>query len=155
MIPMCLPCFDGNTKKGLILVKPGTKTFQYCTGPSGRVTYNFHSSCKHIHLSFKSVCNKEHKGAICNDFLEQFFPKHSSYRTSAFEELLVLSRFHSKLCGDKWNLCSLVKLKLVFNVCISAMAPVALPCCYLCDGTFSEEFLHGLCGNQSWNINGR
>ena len=27
--------------------------------------YNFHSSCKHMHLSFKSVCNKEHKGVIC------------------------------------------------------------------------------------------
>ena len=44
----------------------GTKIFQYCTCPAGRVTYNFHSSRKHIHLSFKSVCNKEHKGVICN-----------------------------------------------------------------------------------------
>ena len=42
----------------------GTKIFQYCTCPAGRVTYNFHSSCKHTHLSFKSVCNKEHKGVI-------------------------------------------------------------------------------------------
>ena len=33
---------------------------------SGQVTYNFHLSCKHMHLSFKSVCNKEHKGVICN-----------------------------------------------------------------------------------------
>ena len=33
---------------------------------SGQVTYNFHSSCKHMHLSFKSVCNKEQKGVICN-----------------------------------------------------------------------------------------
>ena len=31
----------------------GTKIFQYCTCPAGRVTYNFHSSCKHMHLSFK------------------------------------------------------------------------------------------------------
>ena len=46
----------------------GTKIFQYCTCIAGRVTYNFHSSCKHNHmnLSFKSVCNKEHKGVICN-----------------------------------------------------------------------------------------
>ena len=44
----------------------GTKIFQYCTCPAGRVTNNFHSSCKHMHLSFKSVCNKEHKGVICN-----------------------------------------------------------------------------------------
>ena len=43
-----------------------TKIFQYCTCPAGRVTYNFHLSCKHMHLSFKSVCNKEHKGVICN-----------------------------------------------------------------------------------------
>ena len=31
----------------------GTKIFQYSTCPAGRVTYNFHSSCKHMHLSFK------------------------------------------------------------------------------------------------------
>ena len=30
------------------------------------MTYNFHSSCKHMHLSFKMKCNKEHKGVICN-----------------------------------------------------------------------------------------
>ena len=33
----------------------GTKIFQYSTCPAGRVTYNFHSSCKHMHLSFKSL----------------------------------------------------------------------------------------------------
>ena len=37
-----------------------------CTCPAGRVTYNFHSACKNMNLSFKSVCNKEHKGVICN-----------------------------------------------------------------------------------------
>ena len=42
------------------------KIFQYCTCPVGRVTYNFHSSCKHRDLSFKSLCNKEHKGVRCN-----------------------------------------------------------------------------------------
>ena len=42
------------------------KIFQYCTHLAGQVTYNFHLSCKHKHLSFKSVCNKEHKGVICN-----------------------------------------------------------------------------------------
>ena len=30
------------------------------------MTYNFHSSGNHMHLSFKSICNKEHKGVICN-----------------------------------------------------------------------------------------
>ena len=39
----------------------GTKIFKYCTYPAGRVTYNFHLSCKRMHMSFKSVCNKEHK----------------------------------------------------------------------------------------------
>ena len=42
----------------------GTKIFQYCTCPAGRVTYRFHSSCKDMHLSF--ICNKEHKGVICS-----------------------------------------------------------------------------------------
>ena len=44
--------------------RQGTKIFQYCTCPAGPVTYNFHSSCKHTHLSFKSLCSKEHKGVI-------------------------------------------------------------------------------------------
>ena len=44
----------------------GTKICKYCTCPAGRVTYNFHLSCKHMYLSFKNVCNKEHKGVICN-----------------------------------------------------------------------------------------
>ena len=48
------------------VMSQGTKIYQNCTCPSGRVTYNFHSSCKHMHLSFKSVYNKEHKGVICN-----------------------------------------------------------------------------------------
>ena len=39
----------------------GTKIFKYCTCPAGRVTYNFHSSCKHMHMSVKSVCNNEPK----------------------------------------------------------------------------------------------
>ena len=33
---------------------------------SCRMSDSFHSSCKHMHLSFKSVYNKEHKGVICN-----------------------------------------------------------------------------------------
>ena len=48
-------------RKGLMQTKVSgqeTKIFQYCTCPAGRVTYNFHSSCNHMHLSFKSVCNK-------------------------------------------------------------------------------------------------
>ena len=39
----------------------GTKIFKYCTCPAGLATYNFHSSCKHMHMSFKSVCHKDHK----------------------------------------------------------------------------------------------
>ena len=42
----------------------GTKIFQYCTRPAGRVTYNFHSSCKHMHSSSKIVCNKENGGDL-------------------------------------------------------------------------------------------
>ena len=42
----------------------GTKIFQYCTCAGGQVTYIFHLSCKHMHLSFEGVCNKEHKGVL-------------------------------------------------------------------------------------------
>ena len=56
----------------------GTKISKYCNCPAGRVTYNFHSSCKHMHLSFKSVCNKEHKGAICNMLSLSNFKKNAT-----------------------------------------------------------------------------
>ena len=49
---------------GIELYIQGTKIFKYCTCPAEQVTYNFHSYCKHMHLSFKSVCIKEHKGVI-------------------------------------------------------------------------------------------
>ena len=80
----------------LIKWSQGTKTFQYCTCPAGRVTYNFQSPCKHMHLSFKSVCNKEHKGVICN----MTSLSNSSQSTCPAglvlrENLLVLSRFCS------------------------------------------------------------
>ena len=42
----------------------GTKIFRYCTCPAGRVTYNIHSSCKHMYLPFKSLYNKNHMGVI-------------------------------------------------------------------------------------------
>ena len=74
----------------------GKKIFQYCTCPAGRVTYSFRSFCKHMHLSFKSVCNTEHKGVICN----MTSLSNSSQSTSPtgrvrWEELLILSRFPS------------------------------------------------------------
>ena len=39
--------------------KQGTKILQYCTCPKGQVTYSFHSSCKYMHLTFKSVGNMQ------------------------------------------------------------------------------------------------
>ena len=54
---------DNNSKGNY---NQGTKIFKSCTSPAGRMTYNFHSFCKHVNLSFKSTCNKEHKGVICN-----------------------------------------------------------------------------------------
>ena len=77
------------------IIRQGTNIFQYSTCPAGRVTYNFHSSCKHMHLSLKSICHKEHKGVICN----MTSSSNSSQRTRPvgrvlWEELLVLYRFH-------------------------------------------------------------
>ena len=79
----------------------GTKIFQYCTCPAGRVTYNFHSSFKHMHLSFKSICNKEPKGVICNMTSWSNFSQ-STCPTGGvlWEELLVLPIFHSYLQGE-------------------------------------------------------
>ena len=81
--PFCYLCF-----MFVFVILQGTKIFKYCTCPAGRVTYNFHSSCKHMHMSIKSVCNKEHKWAICNTTSSSNSslstrPVHSSYRTSA------------------------------------------------------------------------
>ena len=46
----------------LCLICIFTSKSTYCTCPAGPVIYNFHLSCKHMFSSFKSVCNKEHKG---------------------------------------------------------------------------------------------
>ena len=35
---------------------------------AGRVTYNFHSFCKYMHLSFKGICNKEHNMTSLSNF---------------------------------------------------------------------------------------
>ena len=43
-------------------LKQGTKIFQYCTCPAGRVTRP-----ANVYLTFKSVYNKEHKGVICTN----------------------------------------------------------------------------------------
>ena len=71
----------------------GTKIIQYCTCPAGRVFYNFHSSSKHIHLSFKSACNKEHMGVIY-DMTSSSNSSQSTHPTGRvlWEELIVLSR---------------------------------------------------------------
>ena len=73
----------------------GTDIFQYCTCPAGRVTYNFHSSCKHMHLSFKSIYIKEHKGVICNMTSSISSQSTPPVGPVLLEELLILSRFHS------------------------------------------------------------
>ena len=74
----------------------GEKIVQYCNCPAGRVTYNVHSFCKHMPLSFKSVCKKEHKGIICNLTSSSSYPQSTRpVGRVLWEELLVLSRFHS------------------------------------------------------------
>ena len=57
------------------------------------MTYNFHSSYKRMHLITKSVCNKEHKGVICN-MTSMSNSSQSTCPTGRvlWEELLVLSR---------------------------------------------------------------
>ena len=98
-------CYKGNAlysvctfKEMCVLITSvqGTKIFKNCTCPAGRVTCNFHSSCKHMHLSFKSRCNKEHKGIIC--YMTSSSNSFQSTRPTGrvvWEKLLVLSRFHS------------------------------------------------------------
>ena len=64
-------------------------------------------------LSFKRVCNKKHKGIICN----MTFSSNSSKSTRPtgrvlWKELLILFRFHSELRGDEWNFCPLCIIRL-------------------------------------------
>ena len=44
----------------------GTKIFQYCTWPAGRVTYNFHSSCKHMQCPLKGYAIKNIRTSLSN-----------------------------------------------------------------------------------------
>ena len=69
----------------------GTKIFQHCTCPIEQMTYNFHLSFKYMHLSFKSVCNKEHKGAgiffgCLRGRYKAPFPMANAYIFSQFEQ---------------------------------------------------------------------
>ena len=69
---------------------------KYCTCPAGWVTYNFHSPCNYMHLSFKSICNKERKGVICSmTSLSNSFQSTRPTGRVLWEKLLVLSIFHS------------------------------------------------------------
>ena len=87
----------------------GTELSQYCTCPARRVICNMHVSCKHMRLSFESVCNKEHKGVICNmtfkiqveeslyhclnDLLSQFHSLTNSFYSQYSENANVTLRF--------------------------------------------------------------
>ena len=50
---------------------------------------------QNMHLSFKSVCNKEQKGVICNMTSSNSTQSTRPVGRVLWEELLVLSRFHS------------------------------------------------------------
>ena len=72
------------------------------------MTYNFQLSCKRMRLSCKSVCNKEHKGIICNmTSLSNSTQSTRPIGRVIWEELLILSRFHWLLRRDEWNFCPL------------------------------------------------
>ena len=99
------PCQDQ-----CVYVFQGTKIFQYCTCPAGRVTYNFHSSCKHMHLSFKSVCNREHKEVIYNTTSSSYSSQSTrqspiATKVYCFSRLLKsLRSLYGKQCGPKSSL---------------------------------------------------
>ena len=64
------------------------------------MTYNFHSSCKHLHLSFKRECNKEHEGGICNMTCKvPYIPAKMIFTPSQFHNCIpyiLTTRFHSQ-----------------------------------------------------------
>ena len=78
----------------------GIKIFQYCTRPAGRVTYNFHSSCIHMHSSLKIVCNKENGGGGGGGGgnLDIFSLRRCLYMHSRGQ------KFHSSACIYEWIL---------------------------------------------------
>ena len=81
-----------------------------------------------MHLSFKSICNKDHKGVICN-----MTPSSNSSQSAhpvggvLWEELPVLSRFHSLLQAHKWILLSPVKYFYPLSLLLSLIANSADP----------------------------
>ena len=79
----------------MVQMYTGDKISKYCTCPEGLVTQNFLLSCKHMHLSFKSVCNKELKGVMCMTSLINTFQSTRPTGRLLWEELLVLSKFYS------------------------------------------------------------
>ena len=86
--------YNSNCKKPV----RATKIFQYYTCPAGRVRGNFHSSCKHMHLSFKSICNKEHKGVILPSLFHNYIPYTDKkiFRVNTQKMLVSLSDFSTR-----------------------------------------------------------
>ena len=86
----------GQHRVSVMWQSQGTKISKHFTCPAGWVTYNFHLSCKHMHLSFKSICNKEYKGVICNMTSSSYsFQSTRPVGRVLWEKLLILFRFHS------------------------------------------------------------
>ena len=63
-----------------------------------------------MHLSFKCVCNKEHKAVICNMTLSNSSQSTFPVGQVLWEESLILSRFHLLLRAGKLNFCPLTLL---------------------------------------------
>ena len=74
-------------------VSPGDKNISRCTCPAGRVINNFHLSCKHMYLSFKSLCNKEHMGVIYN----------LSYKVPYITVKIIFTQSNSELHPIYWQ----------------------------------------------------
>ena len=69
-----------------------------------------------MHLSFKSVCNKEHKVAICNTTPSSklILPKAVVLQDECFgKNYSSFLDFTRNLRADKWNFCPLLTDKLL------------------------------------------
>ena len=81
---------SGKSVKFSALVQQGTKIFQYCMSD-----LQFSLILQTHSLSFKRICNKEHKGVIYNVISSSnSFQSNRPIGRELSGELLILSRFH-------------------------------------------------------------
>ena len=119
------------------------------------MTYNFHLSCKNMHLSFISVCNEEHKGVTCN----MASSSNSSQSTRPVLQDECFGKNYLSFLGFtrnyEWIFCPLSLSRVQENIMFKKLSNLALYVLYLFLSLSLFSLLLGLCCGDPPTFNNR